>query len=381
MDLGRCRVQLNRLAMAAVVLVLAGLSAVAEAYPQFQFTTGNTTCTACHYSPAGGGLINNWGRDEAADTISGSGDGRVLHGLWEPPSWFAFGGDFRGAVLDKQISGDNELLAFPMQLDLYSRVQAGPVSAAVIVGARGVARGDTTLASRLISREHWLMYQKSNSNLYARVGRFFAPFGLRLQDHTSYVRRFTGFGVLEEPYVASLGMVDNDWEVHASAHAAAPIFGVGGGQTYGGTIFYEKRLRDETAAFGAQARVAMDEASTHYWTGGVGKLWLEDAKLLLLSELDLGVQTFAADPGPSRLQLVGYVGATYIPTTGVYLTGAAERYQPDLRISETSRDGLSVTLQYLPRAHFEVVVLGKLEAPSDYSNPTALSMLMLHYYL
>ncbi|HUH02998.1 MAG TPA: hypothetical protein VML75_13465, partial [Kofleriaceae bacterium] len=87
----------------AVVLGLGALSTAAHAYPQFQFTTGNDRCSLCHVSPAGGGLLTYWGRSESADTISMGdsesflGDPRPLNGLWEPPSWFDFGGDYRGA--------------------------------------------------------------------------------------------------------------------------------------------------------------------------------------------------------------------------------------------------------------------------------------------
>ena len=42
----------------------------AQAYPQFQFSSGTQRCAQCHYSPAGFGLLTSWGRDEAADTLA-----------------------------------------------------------------------------------------------------------------------------------------------------------------------------------------------------------------------------------------------------------------------------------------------------------------------
>ena len=41
----------------------------------------------------------------------------------------------------------------------------------------------TPIAGRFISREHYLMYRPEAMGIYARVGRFFAPFGLRLAEH------------------------------------------------------------------------------------------------------------------------------------------------------------------------------------------------------
>ena len=125
----------HRIVLVGIVIVILGLSGTthrADAYPQFQFSTGAATCGTCHYNPAGGGLLNDYGRDEAGDTISGSGDGRFLHGAWTPPSWLQLGGDFRGALLAQQLDGQaskqNMLLVLPMQADLYARIAIGHFS-------------------------------------------------------------------------------------------------------------------------------------------------------------------------------------------------------------------------------------------------------------
>jgi hypothetical protein len=98
-----------------VVLATAG---VARAYPQFQLSTGADRCSACHFSPAGGGLLNDYGRDEAGDTISGRGDGRFLYGAWSPPAWLQLGADLRAAAGAKDSLDAAYGLAFPMQSDI-----------------------------------------------------------------------------------------------------------------------------------------------------------------------------------------------------------------------------------------------------------------------
>jgi len=77
----------------------------AAAFPQFQFSSGTTRCGQCYFAPGGTGLINEWGRGEAGDTISRGGDGAFLHGLWTPPSWVALGGDFRLVSLANATGG------------------------------------------------------------------------------------------------------------------------------------------------------------------------------------------------------------------------------------------------------------------------------------
>src|SRR5450432_2549455 len=111
----------------AAALALIALPGRASAYPQFQFSSGTSRCSQCHYSPAGGGLITSWGRDEAGDTISLGGDGAFLHGLWAPPSWLALGADVRLAAIRNDVGGAEgpEYAAFPMQSDLYARFALG----------------------------------------------------------------------------------------------------------------------------------------------------------------------------------------------------------------------------------------------------------------
>jgi len=153
-------------AIAAAAVVVAAPGA-ARAYPQFQFSTDNERCGNCHLAPMGGGPLNDFGRGESADTISGRGDGAFLHGAWEPPGWLLLGADLRGVLGGKQLDGqDPELLAFPMQADLYARVNAGPVSLAITAGLRGAAReraAGPTPTEYVVSREHYVMYQRQDS--------------------------------------------------------------------------------------------------------------------------------------------------------------------------------------------------------------------------
>src|SRR3954466_2796415 len=87
-----------------VGLSLLGLLALApraaQAYPQWQFSSGTSRCNQCHFSPAGTGLITNYGRDAAGEELSSiDGNGGFLHGAVDLPSWLALGADFRGMYL------------------------------------------------------------------------------------------------------------------------------------------------------------------------------------------------------------------------------------------------------------------------------------------
>src|SRR4051812_46517345 len=177
------------------------LAGKAAAYPQFQFSSGTTRCSQCHYSPAGGGLITSWGRDESGDTLSFGGDGAFLNGAWTPPSALALGADVRLAATHLSATDSpTETAFFPMQFDLYARYAfTDAISLYVTAGARGEARPEDGLfgglGNRFMSREHYLMWRPSATGPYVRVGRFFSPYGLRLVEHIYYVRRYTGYSL------------------------------------------------------------------------------------------------------------------------------------------------------------------------------------------
>jgi len=380
-------------ALGAGLLALCFGAGRAEAYPQFQFSSGTQRCAQCHYSPAGFGLLTSWGRDEGADTISRGGNGAFLHGAWTPPDWLALGGDFRGAAIDNDAgsSGPPELAVFPMQADLYGRVGFGNSGLSLYVagGFRGTTRpGNDSAAAHfesLMSREHYLMWKPSATGAYLRAGRFYAPYGLRMVEHIYYVRSVTGFNLYEETYNVSGGYLDEDWELHVTAFTAPPnslplaLRSTAKGS--GGAAYAEKRFAS-MAALALQARVAKSTDQTLYQGGVVGKLWLDSAKILFMGEFDL--QRRATSGGNGANQFVSYFGPTFFPVKGVMWSLAFERYQEDLRVAGTAHSAVDVQINYFPWAHCEVILLGRYQmngtgladGPAD-----SLAMLQLHYYL
>jgi hypothetical protein len=376
-----------RAGLPLVVVVLVGWAGAAHAYPQFQLSMGERRCSACHYAPAGGGLINGFGREEAGDSISAGGDGHFLHGLWQPPSWLALGADVRVAALatDEGARTGVDTALFPMQADLYLRVgePGGGFSASATVGFRGATRPvDNSLASRLISREHYLMWREGATGFYARAGRFFAPYGLRLPEHTAYVRRFLGFDTLEETYGLSGGYVSDEWELHATAFVPDFVRDAAGTRGAGAAALFERR-EGEAAAWGAQARVAVGDEDDRVMGGLTGKLFFDGPRLQLLAELDLVRQGFRR-LSTSRAQLAAYLGAAWFPARGFLVQLMLERWDEDLGVAGVARDAAGVELQWFPTAHVEVGLYGRAQligsGASD-GSASELVLLQLHYYL
>jgi hypothetical protein len=275
-----------------------------------------------------------------------------------------------------------------MQADVAARFAAGAWSLTASLGLRGVVRpgtpdqagsglGEVELPgpeSYLVSREHYLSWQ-STAGAYVRAGRFFAPYGLRLVDHTTYVRRHLGFNQLEESYGISAGIVAPQWEAHVTGFASDRLreatrreIGVAGLVEY----------KASTAVAGASARLGVGEEDVRTSVGIHAKWWMAGPQLLWQLELDGVRQDF--DAGPGRWQLVGYAGPTWTPAQGLYIGASYEIFDEDIIVRDVERHGVGAWLSFLPRAHMELMLSGRTQriGASDHAHT---GLVQLHYYL
>jgi hypothetical protein len=376
----------------AVIALVLGAAASAEAYPYYQFSSGSVRCAQCHVSPAGGGILTAWGREESSDTISGGGNGAFLHGAVTLPDALLLGGDFRVAALANDVGGTEgtELAAFPMQADLTAAVKASSAFTIVaIVGARGRVRSGApdamasdasdvsapTLGSYVISREHYVMWRPDEAEgIYVRAGRFSAPYGLRLADHTAYIRRFLGYNLQEETYGLGVGWMGDTFEVHATGFVYDPLQG-SPREEVGGALLVEGQ--GDFFAIGGSARASIAPSSTRLQGGLHARLWLHEA-VLFQTEVD-GVRELFDGPG-DRTQLAAYAGPVWIPHAGVNVGVAYQAFAEDLAIHSVVRQGADAFLSYLPIAHVEIMASTRAQRIGPHEHAYN-AMLQLHYYL
>jgi hypothetical protein len=366
------------LGLVATLAVLVGAAGRADAYPEFQFATGASRCSECHLSPVGGGLLSDYGRGEAGDTISGgAGDGALLHGLVEPPGWLAIGGDVRVAGLGRQGRG-TEAAVFPMQADVYARIASHGLSIDGTFGVLAMIRDANPIAERLGSREHYVMYEPESKAWYLRAGRFFPAYGLRLLDHTAYVRRFTGQHSLEESYAIGGGARGESWELHASLLTPIEVAPVVGRHGWGYAIQYERFTGAGTGSVGLSSKGLHDDDGNDVWLGPTFKRWLDGPRLLLSAELDGGLQTLTG--GDVVARLAGYAALDLRPGSRWSVGAAAHVFDPDVRVNGQTGSAVDAHITVFPRAHWELqgLIRGEL---AGLQRGSAFGMLQLHYYL
>ena len=166
---------------------------------------GYTACAMCHADPSGGGLLTPYGRaqgslllatrwggdDEAAARL-----GEFLLGAVHLPEEVLLGGEARGMELVTSVDGQDDARFILMQADLQAGVNLGRFHAD---GSLGFAMSGAFAASivgddqgRLVSRNHWLGVDLDDDHAWLlRAGRLNVPFGVRIIEHTAWVRAST----------------------------------------------------------------------------------------------------------------------------------------------------------------------------------------------
>ena len=372
--------------LAGLVVALTVLAArSAAAYPWYVLSSGSDRCNQCHVAPTGGGMLTPWGRSETGDTLARGGDGSFMNGLVTLPDWIDIGGDVRlaGLVDDTGSSDGAELAAFPMQVELGVHLAVGSVhvvaSADVLDPIRTAPSAMTGISAPqtlpwLFSREHYVMWRPGDEGAYVRAGRFFAPFGLRLPDHTTYVRRYLGYDLFEEPYAVSAGYVTETWQLHAAAFISDP-WRWAPRREVGGTLMYERTMGPLVLT--ASGRATRGDGQSRELGSLAAKVWFEHLSTMWLTEIDGGWQHL---PGMGRAQAAAYLGPVWLPARGLAIGAAYEYYDEDLRAAGDTRQGADLWTSFMPYAHVELALSGRYQWIGPDAR-AAEAIFQLHYFL
>jgi len=342
------------------VVVLA--SQRAAAYPQYQLSR-DQTCSDCHLSPAGGGLLSENGYN-VAESFSQFGTApEFMYGKLPVPSWLALGGDLRGAAGYIR-TPDNAVTGFPMQADLYVHAAYKGFSVQLTGGARPAqwitGNGTPGALDRLWSREHYVMWQQNeggNDGLYVRAGRFMPVFGLRFVEHPDYTRRYGGTPLYAETYAAAVEYVTQAWEAHVTGFVEDPLIDPVVHDS--GAAVYAEVRPNQRLAVGGEAMLTTSDGQTRVRAGATGKLYVPSADVLVQAELQL-VHQQVTGPGTDN-QLVGYVMGSRSFGSAFLLDVGLGHYDENIAIRGLDRDAVDVNLHWFATSHFELVLQNRIE--------------------
>lgn len=173
-----------------------------------------TACATCHADPSGGELLTNYGRATAnlilsmqygaqadAEEPAKEPKSGLFWGAVDLPSSLLLSGSYRSLYLLRP-GADDVFTPIPvMQADLYGQLRVGAVTMGGSVGAGRVSVGSPHVRAaqvttnqgegiNLISRTHYVGVD-IGSEFTLRGGRLNLPFGIRMPEHTTWVREAT----------------------------------------------------------------------------------------------------------------------------------------------------------------------------------------------
>jgi hypothetical protein len=185
------------------ILFLTFASCSSWAFPE-NVRHGYFSCTTCHVSPSGGGVLTPYGRSLSSELMSTWGTAKTSGFLFSDsedeernPPWFRAQALLRGVQTYRNTPKVEAAKFIPMQADLEAGVDVENFAVIVTGGAR--SNSQTQDLNEFFSRRHYVLYRFSD-NWSARAGKFLFSFGLNMPDHITATRRGLGWDQGTESY-------------------------------------------------------------------------------------------------------------------------------------------------------------------------------------
>lgn len=189
-----------RIVQNSILYFLLLLFGYAQAEPYFAARTGHR-CMVCHVSPTGGGMRTEfgqiYGRSLAAENPSASAfNASISKNL-------RMGGDFRGGLQASSIPGEDD------QNEIDTRRANIYIHAQLLENLSLYV--DQQFAPANENRAAWVKYQSKDAAQYLRVGQFYLPYGVRLEDDTAFIRQVTGVNFATADNSIEFGWDKHNW--------------------------------------------------------------------------------------------------------------------------------------------------------------------------
>jgi hypothetical protein len=310
-------------------------------------------CTTCHADPSGGELLTMYGRaqgnlllrmrygaetdphDEPSETAVETNEEShgPVWGLLAPPSWLLIGGGYRHALLYEP----GDLRTFPMQLDLYGELRAGPVRAGGTIGGARVPAGSPYASAaqvtsneggwNLVSRTHWIGVDLGRAKeVTVRAGRLNLPFGVRVPEHILWARVATRTDRESAQQHGLAVALDTSW-LRGELMAIAGNFQVRPDEyRERGYSGYAEILASDGLAVGASSAFTVARADRYTLVraqtarGAHGPF----ARVSIAKPVVLLVEADVLDTGRRELGYVGFVQLDVEPIQGLHVGGTGE---------------------------------------------------------
>jgi len=343
---------------------------------------GYVNCTACHLSPAGGGVMTPYGRELS----------RAIMSSWgvKNEQYFAYnaiptlsksdkilvGAFVRGLQAIREDKQATEARAILMQADVDVAYNEKDWAVLGSVGRQEIRSGLKS-DSHLFSRRHFALYRVNSIHNF-RAGKFLPFYGLNDSNHQLYVRKYLGFGFDTESYNFEYSYLGENLNIFLTTkygnfkdkYSQNKEGGVSASMSY---FFGDKQKVGLSYYWGTEDRFKRDAY-------GVWGIFSFHPKIFTLHELDFQDKKIKA----SGLKQNGFVTSNklnYEPMRGLitFLSYDLANLNPASPSSRKFAYGAGV--QFFPRPHFEINSSWQKEEIVHLRSQSDLYSMVLHFYL
>jgi hypothetical protein len=375
----------NRLILSLCLLTVLTMSAYA--IPRFA-TLMNLPCQSCHVNPSGGGMRNAFGQSFGRDSLSVKSwqQEYALDDFSTKISEFInYGADFRFlAFYQSKTNPDASLSSFfPMQMDLDFNLAVSKKVSLYINPAFGpYNRLEVFGIARILP-----------ANGYVKLGRFTPPYGLRFDDHTSFIRQSTPFrnnmgqqtgmelGFRTGPIVA-MGALTNGMRGDLDGILAKAVYG---------KLEAHGELGPINALAGVSSYNDVSSVEKMNLLGGYASATIMD-RLTLMGDVERirgnsGSMSVSSDlnqrnaPGTELKQLAVLVEADVELLQGLDLKFMYDFFDPNTDVKSGTAVRYSGGFEFMPMSGVEVRPLFRYTKDSVLNRNTTDLQIMIHLFL
>jgi hypothetical protein len=358
-----------------ILILLFAYSPMSQAYPDM-IRHNYPNCTACHFSPAGGGLLNSYGRSISTEVLSRWGtekEARPFYGALDSEKlnrWLQVGGNIRALQFHHESGQVLEGRTIPMQAGLDVAAQFGRWTWAFFFG-----RLDKDWKIQPDFVRYYSLYQASDE-VSIRVGRFVPIFGLNIPQHTLPTRGSLGFGQSSERDTVETMWTNEKWNIAVS----------------GSKSLSTKSKPDIETAISTQINYNLADSyrmGVSYWLGAEDKQHRE----IMSTHLVFGFSEHLFLLTESALQTKWQVGSKEISgfyhfaklgyeiTKGFHIHFVEDYTQTDFDSENSKIESFGPGFAFYPRPHFEFEGLySKRRIKILNDNYEDYAYLLMHFY-
>lgn len=330
-------------ARGVIVLALATMAPdAAHGEPYFAVQQG-AKCVTCHVNATGGGMRNEygntWGQRALPARFVETSVAPDWTGRLNP--YLALGGNLRANASYTDVPNQPSTNEFDVEeLRMYLLVDAIPERLSVYADQR-IAPGSAE------NLEAWGRYWFADQRWYVKAGQMFLPFGLRLEDDSTFVRQASGINFDTPDRGVEVGLETARW----SAQLAVTNGAAGGAETDDGKQL-TARVEFVRADWRAGGSFSLDDADVGDRQLAGVFAGLRTGPIAWLAEADyIEDEGF---PDGKRRQWAGLLESNWTYRAGHNLKLTAEYLDPDEDVDEDEQNRWSLVWEYTPVQFLQV---------------------------